>query len=138
MILLTTLLALIFLILSIIHLSWAVGSTWGLESALPSNPETGSLAFRPSTAITLSVSLALLVCTFIYFINPEPGNPKNWIFDWARLIVPVLFLLRSIGDFKYVGLTKKIKGTRFSRMDTKYYTPFCLLIAALGLLVRFL
>ena len=135
MILLTSFMSLIFVILAIIHLTWAIGSTWGLESALPADPKTGKVVIYPSTSMTLFVAFGLLACAFIYFINPEPGNPKNWIFDWGRVIVPVLFVLRAIGDFKYVGLTKKIKGTRFSAMDTKFYTPLCLCISALGALI---
>ena len=135
MLLLTSLLTLVFLILAIIHLSWAIGSTWGLESALPTNPNTQEKIINPGTAMTLIVALGLLGCAFIYFINPEPGNPKNWIFDWGRIIVPALFLLRAIGDFKYVGLTKKVIGTRFAIMDSKFYTPLCLLITATGILI---
>ncbi len=136
MVVLSVFLSLVFLILATIHLSWAVGSTWGLESALPSDP-AGQKIIRPRPAMTLLVSLGLLVCAFMYFINPEPDNPKNWIFEWGRLIIPILFLLRALGDFRYVGWTKKVKETRFAKMDTKYYTPICLAISLLGLMVRF-
>ncbi len=136
MVVLSVFLSLVFLILATIHLSWAIGSTWGLESALPSDT-AGEKVFTPSASMTLLVALGLLICAFMYFINPEPGNPKNWIFEWGRLIIPILFFFRAIGDFKYVGLTKKIKETRFAQMDTKYFTPICLAISLMGFLIRF-
>ena len=78
----------------------------------------------------------LLVFAFFYFVNPEEGNPKNWIFEYGRIIIPGLFVLRSIGDFKYAGLFKKIKNTEFAKMDTKFFTPLCLLITALGIIIK--
>lgn len=136
MVVLTVFLSLIFLILATLHLSWAIGSDWGLESTIPTDP-SGARIFNPTKGMCLLVGLGLLVCTFMYFINPEPGNPKNWIFEWGRLLIPIVFLVRALGDFKYVGLTKKIKNTRFAVMDSKYYTPLCFAIGLVGLVVRF-
>ena len=135
MIVISILLSLVFLILSIIHLNWAIGNTWGLEYALPSS-EGGEVIFRPGKFITLAVALGLLGFCFFYFINPEPDNPKNWIFDYGRIIIPGIFALRAIGDFKYVGLFKKIKNTKFAKMDTKFYTPLCIMIAGIGIIVK--
>jgi len=137
MIVLSILLSLIFLVLAIVHLNWAIGNTWGLSHALPTKAD-GELVMNPGTFATLAVALGLLLCTFFYFINPEPGNPNNWIFDWGRLLIPIAFLLRAIGDFRYVGLFKKVKNTKFGKMDSKLFTPICVVIAILGLLVKFL
>jgi hypothetical protein len=52
-------------------------------------------------------------------------------------IVAVL-LIRAIGDFRYAGLTKKIRNTSFAHKDTRIYTPFCLVIAALSTILQFL
>ena len=135
MVIVSVFLSLIFLILAIPHLHWALGGTWGLNAALPSSPDSDKKLFTPGPAACLLVGLVLLIFSAIYFINPEPGNDKNWIFDWSRRVIPCLFLLRGIGDFKYVGLTKKVKSTLFARMDSKYYTPLCLLIAGMGFAV---
>jgi len=136
MIILTSILTIIFLTLAIIHLHWAIGGTWGLNNALPAKA-SGERLFTPGTAMTLVVALGLLAMAFFYFINPEVGNDKNWIFKWGRLIVPSIFLLRSIGDFKYVGFFKKVKTTAFAKMDSKYYSPLCAIIAILGFMVKF-
>ncbi len=36
-----------------------------------------------------------------------------------------IFLLRSLGDFKYMGLLKKSTRSAFARMDTQLYVPLC-------------
>ncbi len=132
----SVILSLVFLLLGIIHLNWALGNSWGLDKALPTN-EKGETIFKPGTGMTLMVALGLMICAAFYFINPEPGNQKNWIFEWGRLIIPALFTLRAIGDFRYVGLFKKIKNTTFAKMDTKLYTPLCIIIGLTGILIRF-
>ena len=135
MIIITSLLTIIFLCLAILHLHWALGGTWGLANTLPMKSDV-QLAFTPPATLTLLVALALLSFAFFYFINPEKGNPRNWIFDYGRCIVPILFGLRVVGDFKYVGLFKKINNTPFAKMDNKVYLPVSALIATLGLIVK--
>lgn len=39
-------------------------------------------------------------------------------------------LLRGVGEFRYVGLFKRVKGSRFARNDTRFYSPLCLMLAA--------
>lgn len=36
----------------------------------------------------------------------------------------------------YIGFFKKIKNTRFGRNDTKYYSPLCLLIGLLAIVLE--
>ncbi len=135
---LSVFLSLIFLILAIFHLNWAIGNEWGLKYALPTKEEGSAPTFRPGKVATLIVALGLLLMAFFYFINPEPGNPNNWIFDYGRVIIPSIFLIRAIGDFKYAGFFKKIKTTTFGKMDTKYYSPLCLIIALVGFAIKYL
>jgi len=37
---------------------------------------------------------------------------------------------RGVGDFRLVGLSKRVRGTRFARYDSFVYTPLCLALAA--------
>jgi hypothetical protein len=37
---------------------------------------------------------------------------------------------RAIGEFKYVGFFKRVRGSRFARRDTLLYSPLCLWLAA--------
>lgn len=136
MIILSSILTIIFLLLAILHLNWAIGNRWGYDAAIPTNAD-GSRPFTPGTFSCLIVGLGLALLSGFYFINPQEGNPNNWIFDYGRWIIPIIFLLRALGDFKYAGFTKRIKNTTFAKMDSKYFSPLCLFISALGFLVKF-
>jgi hypothetical protein len=41
---------------------------------------------------------------------------------WA---IAVVFALRCLGDFRYVGLFRRVRGTDFAAMDAKLFTPLC-------------
>ena len=53
----------------------------------------------------------------------------TWINVYGLKIIAGVFLVRAIGDFRYVGFFKKIKGTIFANLDTKFYTPLCILLS---------
>lgn len=59
----------------------------------------------------------------------------EWLVHIASWIVPGIFLLRAIGEFKYVGFFKKIRSTSFAKRDSKYYAPLCLGIGIIGFIV---
>lgn len=133
----SAILSIIFLVLGIIHINWAIGNSWGLSKALPTS-ENGDKLFTPGTFACLAVGIALTVVCLFYQIRPQDDNPKNWIFDYGGWLIPALFLIRAMGDFKYVGFFKKVTSTEFAMMDTKYYTPLCLGIGVLGIIVQLL
>ena len=39
------------------------------------------------------------------------------------------FAARAVGDFRFVGLFKRVRGTRFACWDSLLFTPLCLVIA---------
>nr|WP_277600974.1 DUF3995 domain-containing protein [Paenibacillus whitsoniae] len=45
---------------------------------------------------------------------------------WGCLLSAIAFGLRCIGDFKYVGLFKTNRTSRFARYDYFLFTPLCL------------
>jgi hypothetical protein len=38
-------------------------------------------------------------------------------------------LARAVGEFKYVGFFKRVRRSRFARLDTLIYSPICVLLA---------
>jgi uncharacterized membrane protein SpoIIM required for sporulation len=46
-------------------------------------------------------------------------------------LIAAVFALRAIGDFRYVGFFKRIRDTRFARLDTLAYWPLCAVLAVL-------
>ena len=133
------LLVIIFLILSLIHFHWAVGGTWGFEAALPTR-QNGERVLNPRKIDSFIVGAGLAGFAFFYlrmghFLEfPLPG----WIITIGKWLIPSIFLIRAIGDFKYVGFFKKIKTTDFGKNDSTIFSPLCLLIALLGYIFNIL
>jgi len=126
-----TILLVIFFLLSGLHFHWAFGGRWGLASAIPQ--ENGVPIFTPGSLATALVALALLGAAVVplwraglFTIGPV------WLPRAGMGLLAVVFALRAIGDFRYCGFFKRIKGTAFARNDTRLYTPLCALVSALA------
>lgn len=126
----------IFSILAGIHFSWALGSTWGILAALPTT-EAGELLIQPTFIDSAVVGAGLLTFGIYYlfqtsWVKQSLPQKINSILGWG---IPSIFLLRAIGDFKYVGIFKPPMETTFATADFYFYSPLCLLIALLGFLI---
>lgn len=133
----STLLILIFLFLGGIHFYWGLGGKWGGTSAIPVTKE-GSKAMSPGLVACFIVGFGLLaVAAFIALkLNYFTVSLPNWIMNYGLLILACIFTLRAIGEFKYVGFFKRIKGTPFAKMDNLFFSPLCLLMAILLVLLN--
>lgn len=122
-------LALVFLGLSLLHGYWALGGKAGLVATLPAHA-SGQLVYRPPLALVWVVAGGLLLPALLHAAYLRPGwglTPTAW--RWAEGLLAAGLLLRAVGDFRYVGLSKRVRTTLFARLDTRYYTPICLLLA---------
>ncbi len=126
----------IFLGLSLLHISWALGSKYGFETALPTNEE-GKRMLNPKKSDSLIVGLGLLIFGLFYLIKVDliAFELPSIVLSAASWVIPSIFLLRAIGDFRYIGFTKKIKSTPFAIKDSRYYSPLCLSIAIIGFIL---
>ncbi len=126
-----TIISVIFAFLSILHMYWAGGGKAGISKVIP--VVEGESAIAPGKIITLLVSFSLLgiaAASFaLAFMNIESHSYGRY-FIYAGWFLSFVFLVRAIGDFKLVGFFKKHKGSEFAVYDTKYYSPFCLLVSA--------
>jgi hypothetical protein len=130
---LTTILAFpliaIFLTLSLWHVYWLLGGCVGRDAAIPE--VDGKPVSQPSVVVTFIVAVALALCALLIaatagFVSlPLSRTVLAWL---TRALAGVL-LLRAIGDFRLVGFFKRIRDTRFARLDTAVYSPLCLLLA---------
>lgn len=113
--------------LSLIHFYWALGGQWGFAAALPAN-EQGKRILNPKKIDSTIVATGLLAFTIYILIYRGfiEFHLLAWVHNYGIWLVSTIFLLRAIGDFKYVGFFKKIKNTDFAGRDTKFYSPLCL------------
>ncbi len=51
--------------------------------------------------------------------------------------IGVILLPCAIGDFRLVGFWKRIRDSRFARLDTAVYSPLCLVLAIGSAVVGF-
>jgi Protein of unknown function (DUF3995) len=121
-------LVLLLLFLSVAHLYWVVGGKVGRDLVVPERD--GHPVFHPSAAGTALVAVALLAAaTVVGFragvVSVLVGAP---LVRWGTWIVAVAFLLRAIGDFRWVGLFRRERESRFATWDARLYTPLSLLI----------
>jgi Protein of unknown function (DUF3995) len=135
----------IFLLLSGIHFYWAMGGRWGSLNAVPTMDKTTEAVFKPSIIATLIVAFGLLILAFITYSNLysmwiHPHRPRvlgetGQYLGLLNALIALLFLLRAVGDFRYVGFFKKVKNTNFAYYDRLYFTPLCLIISILQLII---
>ena len=134
---LTTLIGLLlfftFSFLSVIHFYWGLGGKWGANAAIPTKANKEKV-MNPKLFECFVVAFGLLGFGLFILVKTKILSfyLPNWLMKYGLWILSTIFILRAIGEFKYVGFFKKIRSTQFGQLDTKYYSPLCL---AIGLLV---
>ncbi len=119
----------ILFLLSGIHLYWVGGGRRGVLAELPS--DISEVKIRPSKIATGFVAGALALAGLFVLELGEVMERlifPDWLFLYGGWILSVVFILRSVGDFRWVGFFKKQKGTLFAKWDTVLYSPLCLFI----------
>lgn len=133
---LSILLSFILFGLGIIHFNWAIGGQFGFTQSLPTK-ESGERVLNPRKIDSALVGLGLTVFGLFYLLKSDifDISLSQRIMNYGSLIIPILFLLRAIGDFKYVGFFKRVKNTNFGKLDAKFFSPFCLIISIIGFFI---
>jgi len=133
-------LILIFSFLSALHVYWALGGKWGTSAVIPAK-DNHTKVIMPGTIPTFIVAFGLLFFGAVVFLNSLDTNAGHipgigLIHRYGLGAIAAVFILRAIGDFNYIGFFKKIKTTRFARNDSRYYSPLCLIIGILAILLE--
>ena len=126
-------LASVFGVISALHVYWAARGATGPDGsgAIPMKRD-GTALFRPSRASTLAVATALAAAAFVVLGRTGVIAPHGmeWIYRAGAWTLGAVLALRAVGDFRYVGLFKRERDSRFARLDTRYFTPLCAALAA--------
>jgi len=134
---LSILLSIILIGLGLIHFNWAIGGKFGMVESLPTK-ESGERVLNPKKIDSAIVGIGLTAFGIFYILKSGliEYNLPEWIMKYGSWIIPIVFLLRAIGEFKYVGFFKSVKQTDFGKLDTKLFSPLCLIIGIVGMLIQ--
>jgi hypothetical protein len=118
-----------FVALALWHFYMALVPGSGQIGAVPS--VDGKPLFAPTRTATAAVGAVLLVFSGLVVATAgivSVGLPRV-VLSSLSYALAVGLLGRAIGEFKYVGFFKRVRGTKFARLDTLLYSPLCLLLA---------
>jgi hypothetical protein len=115
--------------LAALHLYWMVVGVSG-GRALPERAD-GALPLRPGRTASFAVALALSIAGVIVLGRAGlafAAVPRvlSHVGTWG---IAATFAARTIGEFRYVGLFKRVRSTAFARWDTWLFTPICATLA---------
>ncbi|WP_079911985.1 DUF3995 domain-containing protein [Paenibacillus sp. 32352] len=113
--------------IGILHVYWAFGGRWGSAASIPSRAGSDKPVFVPGKVGTLIVAVLLFgVCSVLLIQSGYVPYCKPMVWTrWGCMACAIVFFLRAIGDFNYVGFFKKITHSNFARNDTWLYSPLC-------------
>ena len=114
--------------LGLLHVYWALGGRAGESTAVPEL--NGQRAFVPSRGGTLVVAAALLFAAMVTAIAGRLIGVGGFggVFRILAFGLSATFIARAVGDFRWVGFFKRVRGTRFALLDTAVFSPLCLLV----------
>jgi di/tricarboxylate transporter len=120
----------VFAALALWHFRMAMTIGSDESAAVPSL--RGKPLFTPSRASTIAVGVVLLLFALLVLATAGIVRPRlpQPVLTWLSYGLAMGLALRAIGEFKYVGFFKSVRGTHFARMDTLVYSPLCALLSA--------
>ncbi|MCP4442309.1 MAG: DUF3995 domain-containing protein [Aureispira sp.] len=115
-------------IIVIAHVYWAFGGKLWLDRVAPKLEGSEADVFTPGMLATLAV--AVVLCLFGLSVM----QVMTWVdlsvwFVYGAWATATIFLLRAVGEFKYVGFFKRVKDSDFAKLDTLFYSPLCLFLS---------
>jgi hypothetical protein len=115
--------------LGLLHVYWAAGGRWGSAAAIPELD--GAPLFRPSAASTLLIAILLVSAALVVLgrLGRWGTSLPRWPFSVGAWVLVAVFMGRVVGDFRWFGVFKRMKGTSFAWWDTWLYVPLCFLLA---------
>ncbi len=114
-------------LLCLLHFYWAVGGKWARDKVTPF--VNGKPVIRINFVACLAMAFLLFLLASAPVVSMKP-LPRHVLLAGMALG----FAARAVGDFKYVGFFKSVKGTTFAYWDTRLYSPMNVLLSVLSAL----
>ena len=108
-----------------LHLYWGFGGRWSQDKVVPTRD--GLPVVKITAVSCLSAAWIFFLLAAVPVVSMKPGLRK-----WLLIGMAVIFFGRAIGEFRYLGFFKSVRGTPFAFWDTRLYSPLNLLAAALA------
>jgi hypothetical protein len=115
--------------IALIHVYWALGGQFAHDAAIPI--KNGKALFRPRRTSTLLVAALLVAAALLLLAGAGVVAlplPSPWL-EAACWLVALIFAARAVGDFRYVGFFKRVRDSRFGRLDSALYSPLCVFLS---------
>ena len=125
-----------FIMMSFVHVYLAMNGHLGRRGILPTLHD-GKPVINPGIVGTFAIAAFLGICAFITVgsLDIYDAFIPHQVTKYATLVIAIVFLLRAMGDFNYMGFFKKIKGTHFAKNDSRYFSPLCLFLGLSSLAI---
>jgi len=132
---LAAIIGLVLLFLALLHFYWVGGGKWAFANSLPTSIH-GDQLIKPRKTDSFIVGIGLLGFAIFVISRGELLNIPipSMLSNYGLWVIGSIFIIRSVGDFKYLGFFKKVKSTEFAKLDSRIYSPLCLLLG-LGVFV---
>jgi len=120
----------VFFLLAALHIYWVMGGSFGFNAAVPTD-SNGRKIFKPTRVGTLAVAFGLIAFAFVNldFAGVVDSDISLRYIKYILVGISVVFFIRFIGDFRYVGISKSFRRSLFAKRDTFIYSPLCLLLS---------
>lgn len=114
------------------HVAWALGSRRGTANVIPQRPTpagdgTWEPAALPAPLVTFAVAVALTTYAGLVVANVTSASAP-WT-GWLLVAALAVLTARVMGDGRWMGVTKRVRGTGFAEADDRYWTPAAALLA---------
>ena len=115
--------------LSALHMYWAFGGRWGMESVIPTIDGRRTLNPSPLASVVVALALAVAAVVTLGSTGILRSLAPAWLVKAGLVVLTVVFLARAVGDFHTIGFTKRVRDTRFAHLDSRYFAPLCACLA---------
>lgn len=112
--------------LALLHIYWAWGGRAGVQKVIPTREGEPVIVPGPLASATVALLLGGLAGLSMVLSMPELLIEAKPFASYAGFVAGAVLVLRSVGDFRYVGFFKRVRGSTFATYDSRFYSPFCL------------